>query len=258
MANRFPSFQWYPDDWLGSTARATLSPAGRAAYFDLLCHYWNRECRGLLLDEKWLRDLIGNNRLSKDELQKVIGRFKKKHGKLHSLKLQAIYRERLAYQEKASESGKKGAEKRWGPHSKPIATPKVNPIVSPLGSDGSSSSSPSSSPSPSPEEEGEKTDPLPHLQIDLSRPSLDGPSDEVVRFLMQKARAAEIPNNLDTLRRYIKAWVVRSSGDEVERVLMLPESQGRDVIEIANAHFKDGVKGKSGADGWRDKLKGGR
>ena len=65
-----------------------------------------------------------------------------------------------------------------------------------------------------------------------------------------RARAAKIPNNPDTIRRYIEAWVARSGAAEVERILMLPESQGRDVIEIADAHFKGGGKAKSGADAW--------
>ncbi len=237
MSNRFPSFQWYPDDWLGSTARATLSPAGRAAYLDLLCHYWNRECKGLLQDEKWLRDLIGKNRLPIGELQKVVKCFKKKGGKLHSLKLQAIYRERLAFIEKAKESGKKGAKKRWGPH----AEQKVPLVATPIGLDSSPSLSPSPSSSPSPEEkkEGEKTDSLPPSPIDLNRPNLDGPPAEVIRQLIQKAEAADMPNNPDTLRRYIKAWVARTSGAEVERVLMLNECRGRTVLEIQDAHFKD-------------------
>ena len=72
---------------------------------------------------------------------------------------------------------------------------------------------------------------------------------------MLKAKAASIPNNPDTLRRYIEAWVARSSGDEVERVLMLPESQGRDVIEIANAHFKDSAKARSGVQSWVESEK---
>ncbi len=254
MANRFPSFQWYPDDWLGSTARATLSPAGRAAYIDLLCHYWNGECRGLVQDEKWLRNLIGNNRIPKADLQEVMGCFRKRHKKLHHPKLQAIYKERVAYVEGQKEAGKRGAKKRWGAHGEPTQ----DPTDPPMAEDGSPTPSSSLSLSPEEKKEGEKTDSLPPVPIDLKRPNLNGPSEEVVRQLIQKAQAADIPNNPDTLRRYIKAWVARSSGDEVERVLMLPECRGWDVIEIANAHFKDGKAGKSGVDAWKatQKAKG--
>jgi len=156
MSNRFPSFQWYPDDWLGSTARATLSPVARAAYLDLLCHYWNGECKGLIQDEKWLRNLAGNNRISKADLQDVIGCFKKKHKKLHHPKLQAIYKERVAYVEGQKEAGKRGAKKRWGTHSDPTPNPTDPPMAKNRSSSPSPSSSLSSSPSP---EEDEKEEP---------------------------------------------------------------------------------------------------
>jgi len=247
VANRFPSFQWYPDDWLGSTARATMSRGERSAYLDLMCHYWNSGCKGLENKPRTLMQLCAWPGMPKSSLLKITSYFKQSRGgKLHHQKLQGIYKERVAYAEGQKEAGKRGARKRWGAHSEPIR----EATDSPIGLDRSLSPSPSPSSSPEEKKEGEKTDPLPPLPTDLSRPDLGAPSDEVIRFLMMKARAAEIPNNLDTLRRYIKAWVVRSSGDEVERVLMLPDSQGRDVIEIANAHFKDGGKPKSGVEAW--------
>ncbi len=121
------------------------------------------------------------------------------------------------------------------------------------------------------EEVENATDPLPDLStldqgsgkgVDQGKEGrgedLGSPSSEVIRQLMQKAKIRKIPNKPDTLRTYLEAWVARTSGAEVERVLMLPETIGRTVLEIQDAHFKDGAKGKSGADGWRDKLKGGR
>ncbi len=232
MRNIVPSFHWDPDDGLGSTARATLSPAGRAAYFDLLCHYWNLECKGLLPDEKCLRDLIGKNRISRGDLRKVVGCFKKKHGKLHNLKLQAIYRERVKYQKKASESGKKGAEKRWGPHIGPDGLP-TDTLIGSVGS-------PSPSPSPSPEEKrGGEPSPL---------------SDSGVRYrLKMAAEAAKIPNRAETLARYLEAWVAQKGVDEVVRILLLPPSRGQDVLAIHDAHFK-GAK-PSGVQAWLEKQK---
>lgn len=247
MGNRFPSFQWYPDDWLGSTARATMSRGERSAYLDLMCHYWNSGCKGLENNSRTLMQLCAWPGMPKESLLKITSYFKQSRGgKLHHAKLQGIYRERVTHAEGQKEAGKRGARKRWGAHKEPIGVA----TVSPLGFDGSLSPSPSPSPSSSPErEEGEKTDPLPPLGIDL-QPSLEGTPHEVVRFLMKTAAVAKIPNNPDTLRRYIEAWVARSSGAEVERILMLPECQGRNVIEIQDAHFSDKKKGKSGADAW--------
>ncbi|MEE9593110.1 MAG: hypothetical protein V3W28_05985, partial [Thermoplasmata archaeon] len=53
--------------------------------------------------------------------------------------------------------------------------------------------------------------------------------------LERAAVAARIPNNPETLARYIEAWVARSSVDEVERILRLPESKGRTVNDIQDA-----------------------
>ena len=69
---------------------------------------------------------------------------------------------------------------------------------------------------------------------------------------MQRAKEAKIPNKPDTLRQYLEAWVARSSGEEVERILMLPECRGRTVIEIQDAHFKDSAKPRSGVEAWAE------
>ncbi len=84
---------------------------------------------------------------------------------------------------------------------------------------------------------------------------LSSPPAEVIRQLMQKAKARSIPNKPDTLRTYIEAWVARTSGAEVDRVLMLPECKGRTVIEIQDAHFKDSGKPRSGVQSWADAEK---
>ena len=101
-------------------------------------------------------------------------------------------------------------------------------------------SNPSNPVNPSDPSEG-KTDPLPPLSIGNSS---TGPTQDVMRLLMQRAKAAKIPNRPDTLRQYLEAWVARSSGIEVERILMLPESRGRTVIEIQDANFKNNGKRK--------------
>ncbi len=153
MANRFPSFPLYPDDWLASSARAMMTPAARAAYFDLLCHYWNTDCKGIDPDPKSLRYLAGQPRLPDHDLAIVVRQFKRRKKKLHNLKLQSLYKEKVAYFKASSEAGKRGAQARWGKD----GDPNRPPTDSPLAKDDSSFPSPSSTPSPFPSpEEGKR------------------------------------------------------------------------------------------------------
>lgn len=220
MANRFPSFQVYPDDWLGSTARAMMSPAARAAYFDLWCHYWNGSCRGLDPGTKSLRQLAGNPELSDEDVAEIRKHFKLRKGKLHNAKLQAIYKERVAYSKAMEKAGKVGAARRWAGHKEA----KQKPIASPMASD--ASPSPSPIPTPIPEEEEKRE------------------VDDVERQLMQKAFAASLPNKPDTIRRYIRAWRLRVGAQEVERVLMLPSAQGLNVMQLEKGYFNGDDKPK--------------
>jgi len=68
--------------------------------------------------------------------------------------------------------------------------------------------------------------------------------------LAAAAHAAKIPNRSETLTKYIEAWVARSSVDEVVRILGLPESRGRTVNDIQDAHFKGIKKAPSGVEAW--------
>lgn len=162
MANRFPSFPAYPNDWLGSKARALMSPAARAAYWDLLFHYWEGGCKGLDSCQKVLRSLALQPELSDQDLALVVKQFKKRRGKLHNAKLQTLYREKVAYFKASSENGKKGAEKRWGSHSNPNGPP----IDSPLAENDSSSSSSSSSSTSSSSEDKDRGAAIAALAVD--------------------------------------------------------------------------------------------
>ena len=80
-------------------------------------------------------------------------------------------------------------------------------------------------------------------------------SSDVRSRLAEAIVTAKIPNKAETVSRYAEAWVAQKGADEVVRILLLPESRGRDVIAIQDAHFK-GAK-LSGAQSWLDKKKAG-
>ncbi len=78
---------------------------------------------------------------------------------------------------------------------------------------------------------------------------------EGLHMLRRAAEAAKIPNNPETLIRYLEAWEAQTSVGEVVRILELPTSKGKDVLAIHDAHFK-GSK-VSGSQSWLEKQKAG-
>ena len=224
MGNRFPSFPLYPDDWLGSHARATMSPAARAAYFDLLCHYWSsgRGCSGLILDPKVLRSLAGNSELTDQDLAIIVKQFKKRRGKLHNLKLQALYREKVAYFKASSEAGKRGAKVRWGDHKPPYK----DPTISPLAKRNSSSPSPSPSTTPKVGEEGEGPPPV----------SRSGGTEEQLAATYQTANPGVISN--DKARAQVRFHLARGVDPKAMESALF-SSAGKKIWEVL-----DGLEGK--------------
>lgn len=49
--SRPPSFQFFPRDWLSSTAVRLMSPEARGGYVQLLCHAWLQDEPGILDDD---------------------------------------------------------------------------------------------------------------------------------------------------------------------------------------------------------------
>ena len=94
MANRFPAFQLYPNDWLGSLNRKLMTLQEQGAYFNLLCHYWNSGCSGIPNDPEKLRLLADwDEKLDgawTEAMAKLSRCFVTRRGKWHNEKLYTI------------------------------------------------------------------------------------------------------------------------------------------------------------------------
>lgn len=151
---RSPAFQLYPSDFLADENVAIMSLQERGAYITLICFCWRE---GSIPD-----DVL--------KLSKMCGvdpaKFKKLwlnvkpcftsdeslEGRLTHPRLEKERQKQTDHKVKCSDSGKKGAQKRWGNdgdrHSDPIATPSKNngeATETPMAKNSSSSSISSSS-----------------------------------------------------------------------------------------------------------------
>ena len=125
-----PAFQFYPTDFLADINVQAMTMEERGIYITLLCHCWIED--GLPNDDgDPIAGLLKNHRVAKC--------FIKKNGKFRNPRLDKERKKQLAYHKSQQEAGLRGAERRWGRHSKPIATPMAKHSSSSL----SSSSSPS-------------------------------------------------------------------------------------------------------------------
>lgn len=65
-----------------------------------------------------------------------------------------------------------------------------------------------------------------------------GSEDEVVRQLTVHAvNVCRCPNAGSTVERYVRGWVIRHGGAEVQRILSLPEARGQTVVSIEDRWF---------------------
>ena len=170
MSDRRPSFQFYPGDWLSSPDVSVFSAAERGAYIQLLCFAWQAPDCGLPDDDKELAQL---SKLGEDWAgesgKRVRSKFRAEGGRLYNERLLEERHKQDEHRAKQSESGRRGAEKRWGkkgPDSQPksgqhhgtgngdpngVAIDRVaigppsfqdgKPIISPMAKNSSSSSS---------------------------------------------------------------------------------------------------------------------
>lgn len=127
--NAPPAFQFYPDDFIGGTV--DLSPEDCGAYIRLLCYQWGR---GQIPGDRVAIARVCGCQPSQDVLAKFPDR--------KNARLERERQKQIEYKASQSNSGKVGAEKRWGRHSEPIVSPMANGMAK--------NSSPSPSPSPSP------------------------------------------------------------------------------------------------------------
>lgn len=133
MSEKNPAYLMYAKDMLVSTAEMTHSEYG--AYNRLLNYQWvNGAING---DPN--RHPIG---YPNGEWEAIEDKFPLcEDGRRRNPRLESIRQERRLYQEKQSEAGKKGAEKRWGKHGNPNGDPIGNPNGESMALQSSSSSS---------------------------------------------------------------------------------------------------------------------
>lgn len=109
-----PSFQFYPQDFISDFNVQDMSMEERGIYIMLLCHCWIEN--GLPAgDSDPIATLFKSRKVAKC--------FHKKNGRFRNPRLDREREKQLAFHKSQTEAGLRGAEARWGRHSKPIATP---------------------------------------------------------------------------------------------------------------------------------------
>ena len=145
-----PSFQFFPNDWLGSTNIMLMTPAQEGAYVHLLAVEWNAVDCSLPDDDEQLAILSrlgeGWYKGGSEAIRKC---FMKKNGKLYNSRLLLERKRQAEWRKKSIEGGIKSAKARWGNRLKQKdddkgAYNKVTDCLQPNGNSSSSSSSSSS------------------------------------------------------------------------------------------------------------------
>lgn len=137
MSTEYPYFRFYPRDWLSSSARASMTPAERGAYLDLLAFCWDLGCR-LPADEDDLANLAGFSRDQwKQSRRKILRNFVMVNGTggkyLTNRRLLSEREKVEALFERQRSAGSRGAAARWGKtggNVTGVSTPKKSGKVS--------------------------------------------------------------------------------------------------------------------------------
>jgi uncharacterized protein YdaU (DUF1376 family) len=108
-----PSFQFYPRDFLSDINVQAMTMEERGIYITLLCLCWIED--GLPFDDSHPMATLWK----KPGVAKC---FVEKNGKLRNPRMDRERRKQIKYHKSQQEAGLRGAKKRWGRHSKPIAT----------------------------------------------------------------------------------------------------------------------------------------
>jgi len=116
-----PAFQFYASDFLSDINVTTMTMAQRGMYITLLAFEWIEG--SLPTDLLKLRILCGNHPDFDNDWQIVRNCFIEKEGRLYNNRLETERGNMIAYRERMSANGRKGAETRWQSHSKAIAKP---------------------------------------------------------------------------------------------------------------------------------------
>lgn len=116
MTTKFPSFPFYPKDYLSSLTRRLLTPAGRGGYMDLISFCWDLGCK-LPKDEAALQklaDLPDEDWAENREiiLNQFVDHPEDPDGLTHP-KQWNLWKDAVGHTEIQRERGKQGAKKRW-------------------------------------------------------------------------------------------------------------------------------------------------
>lgn len=137
-----PAFQFYPNDWLSSSAVTLMTPEQEGAYIRLLCYDWASD--GIPDDDATLAALsrLGEGwfKGGSTVVRKCFNQHPEKPGFLTNARLQTEREKQHAWREKSREGGIKSAESRSKKGAR-VVQPKVNRPVQPKGNTMSSSSS---------------------------------------------------------------------------------------------------------------------
>jgi len=116
-----PAFQFYASDFLSDLNVTTMTMAQRGMYITLLAYEWIEG--SLPSDLLKIRILCGNHPDFDSDWQVVMNCFIERDGRLYNNRLETERGNMIAYRERMSANGKKGAKTRWQSHSKAIAKP---------------------------------------------------------------------------------------------------------------------------------------
>ena len=120
-----PAFQFYADDFLAGVMNMTNEERG--LYIVLLCIQWNRGY--VTMDD--FNDF--GAQMSEASIQRVLKKFRARSNRLFNSRMEHERRKLKAFRANRSESGLKGAEKRWHSHSSAMQQPMAkHGFVSPL------------------------------------------------------------------------------------------------------------------------------
>ena len=163
MKNAPPAFQFYPDDFLGGTAKFTDAEVG--LYMRLICAQWNEG--GLVNDDQDLQSYGKPSVAGPTPIERIKAKFNQDaDGKLRQIRLEVEREKQRLYRESRSNNGKHGGrpQKPYGLHM--VLKTKAQ------------ESSPSPSPSPSPSSDSDCTNdkasdkvskPLTRVQKELAK-----------------------------------------------------------------------------------------
>ena len=195
-----PAFQFYPTDWLGSTAITLMSPAEEGAYIHLLCHAWGAPDCGLPDDDEALAKLSRlDTEWGKGASTTLRKCFTPKGNRLYNERLLAERKKQTEWREKSAKGGKNSAKRRHGKRlgDDKGGTEMVDDCLQPNGN-----TPVSSLPSPSPSPSISPTSPSEDVEKETAqRPSTDWTAVEELWNRLAVANNLPTISKMTTLRK---------------------------------------------------------